>query len=295
MELQVYQVDGRDTGRTVALDARVFGITPNDHVLWLDVRRLQASRRQGTHKTKERSEVAGSTRKLYRQKGTGMARAGSSKSPLRRSGGRTFGPRPRNYALKLNHKTRVLARCSALSYKAQEDGIRVVDRFGFEEPSTRQLIDLVAALDLTGQKVLFLTETNDDAFYRSSCNLAKVHVQEARNASTEALLDAGVVVFEEGALAALTEVLGGAAAPEAAVVAEPPVEAPVVEEPLVEEPAADVDESTPDGVDEPADEVADEATEAVEEPTDEAATDEVDAPSDEAATDEAASEDEDKD
>lgn len=279
MELQVYQVDGLETGRTVALDVGVFGITPNDHVLWLDVRRLQASRRQGTHKTKERSEVAGSTRKLYRQKGTGMARAGSSKSPLRRSGGRTFGPRPRNYGLKLSHKTRVLARCSALTYKAREDGIRVVDDFGFEEPSTRQLKALIAALDLTGQKVLFLTETNDDALYRSSCNLARVRVQEARNASTEALLDAGVVVFEEGALAALTEALGGAAAPEAAVVEESPVEAPVVEEPPLEEPAVEVDE--------PADEV--------EEPAPEAAADEVDEPADEAATDETASEDEDKD
>lgn len=279
MELQVYQVDGIETGRTVALDAGVFGITPNDHVLWLDVRRLQASRRQGTHKAKERSEVAGSTRKLYRQKGTGMARSGSSKSPLRRSGGRTFGPRPRNYGLKLNHKTRVLARCSALTYKAREDGIRVVDDFGFQEPSTRQLKALIAALDLTGQKVLFLTETNNDALYRSSCNLARVRVQEARNASTEALLDAGVVVFEEGALAALTEALGGAEAPEAAVVEESPVEAPVVEEPPVEEPAAEVDE--------PADEVQEE----VEELTDEAAAeDEGDEPSDETAA-----EDEDKD
>ncbi len=296
MELQVYQVDGIETGRTVALDASVFGIAPNDHVLWLDVRRLQASRRQGTHKTKERSEVAGSMRKLYRQKGTGMARSGTAKSPLRRGGGRTFGPRPRKYTLKLNQKTRRLARRSALSYKAQEDGIRVVERIAFETPNTRQLIDMVAALDLDGQKVLFLTETSNDALYRSSCNLAKVHVGEARNASTEALLGAGVVVFEEGALAVLTEALGGAPAAETAPVEEPSAEAdePADEAPPVEEPPVEVeepvDEAPTDEVEEPADEAppveepsaeADEPT-TVEAPPVEEPSAEADEPADEA-------------
>ena len=263
MKLPVYKTNGSKTRRKVELDASVFGIAPNDHVLWLDVRRLQASRRQGTHKTKERSEVAGSMRKLYRQKGTGMARSGTAKSPLRRGGGRTFGPRPRKYILKINQKTRRLARCSALSYKAQEEGIRVVERFVFETPNTRQLIDMIAALDLDGQKVLFLTETNNDALYRSSCNLAKVHVGEARNASTEALLGAGMVVFEEGALAVLTESLGGAPAAKTTPVEEPSAEAdePADEAVPVEEPLVEVEEA------------ADEApTDEVEEATDEAAS-----------------------
>ena len=284
MKLSVYKADGSKTRRKVELDADVFGIAPNDHVLWLDVRRLQASRRQGTHKTKERGEVAGSMRKLYRQKGTGMARSGTNKSPLRRGGGRVFGPRPRSYSLKLNQKTRRLARRSALSYKAQEENIRVVERIDFETPDTRQLIDMIVALDLGGQKVLFLTETNNDALYRSSTNLARVHVEEARNASTEALLGAGVVVFEEGAIAVLTEALGGAPAPKAAS-----AEAPV-EEPAAEAPA---DEAATDGADGPADEaVTDEpadavATDEVEEPADETATDEVDEPADEAPVEEA--------
>ena len=299
MKLPVYKSDGSKTRRKVELDGSVFGITPNDHVLWLDVRRLQASRRQGTHKTKERGEVAGSMRKLYRQKGTGMARSGTNKSPLRRSGGRTFGPRPRKYSLKLSRKTRQLARRSALSYKAQDDAIRVVDQFAFETPSIRQLIDMIAALDLADQKVLFLTETSNDALYRSSTNLAKVHVEEARNASTEALLGAAVLVFEEGALGALTEALGGAPAAKAkkapVEVEEPADEAPVeVDEPAdeapveVEEPA----DEAPVEVNEPADEApVDEAPVEVEEPADEAPVDEapveVAEPADETPVDEA--------
>ena len=248
MELQVYQVDGSETGRTVALEAGVFGIEPNDHVLWLDVRRTQATRRQGTHKAKERGEIAGSTRKLYRQKGTGMARSGTIKSPLRRSGGRVFGPRPRNYGLKLTKKTRRLARRSALSYKAQGDAIRIIEATAFDEPSTRQLVDMIAALDLTGRKVLFLTAKAEEALYRSSRNVAKVHVQEARNASTEELLNAAVIVLEESALDVLSETLGGSESdstssvqPEA-VVAEAPAEAPVAETTeAVEEVAAEVE------------------------------------------------------
>ncbi|MFQ5568770.1 MAG: 50S ribosomal protein L4 [Rhodothermales bacterium] len=228
MELQVYQVDGSETGRTVALDASVFGIEPNDHVLWLDVRRIQANGRQGTHKTKERGEVAGSTRKLYRQKGTGMARAGSAKSPIRRSGGRTFGPRSRTYGLKLSKKTRRLARCSALSYKARAEALRVVENAAFETPSTSQLREMIKAFGLTGQKVLVLTEANDQTLYRSSTNLAKVHVQEVRNASTLELLDADVVVLEEGAVNVLLQTLSGAEPVEVEQVETPPVEeAPV--------------------------------------------------------------------
>lgn len=214
MELQVYTIDGSEAGRSVSLDESIFGIEPNDHVLWLEVRRIQANGRQGTHKTKERGEVAGSTRKLYRQKGTGMSRAGSAKSPIRKTGGRTFGPRPRSYNMNINKKTRQLARRSALSYKAQGDFLRVVADSEFDTPSTRQLIGMVENMDLAGQKVLFLTAGHNPALYRSSRNVAKLHVQEARNVSTFDLLNAKVVVLQEGALDVLNETLGTAKAAE---------------------------------------------------------------------------------
>ncbi len=217
MELQVYQADGSETGRTVALEASVFGVAPNDHVLWLDVRRIEANARQGTHKVKERGENAHSTRKLYRQKGTGMARAGSARSPLRRSGATTFGPRPRDYGLKLTRKTRRLARCSALSYKAREEALRVVENVAFEVPSTRQLVELVEALGVADRKVLMLTAQHEGALYRSSRNLPRLRVLEARNASTRDLLDAQVIVFQEDALATLARSLG---VPEAAEASE---------------------------------------------------------------------------
>ena len=286
MELQVYQIDGSETGRTIALDASVFGIEPNDHVLWLDVRRTQANGRQGTHKTKERGEIAGSTRKLYRQKGTGMARAGSIKSPIRRSGGRVFGPRPRNYGLRLTKKTRQLARRSALSYKAQSDAIRVVEALAFDEPDTAQLVDMIDALELTGQKVLVLTAKNDAAVYRSSRNLARVHVQEARSASAEELLGAAVIVFEEGAVDVLTETLSGSASARASQ-AEPEAETAVTDAPsaeaaeeavaataaVVEEAEAVVEEAV--AVAEEAEDIAEAAEEAVAEA--DAATEEVEA------------------
>lgn len=209
MERTVYTTDGTEAGRTAALDASVFDVEPNDHVLWLDVRRIQAAQRQGTHKAKERNEVAGSTRKLYRQKGTGYARAGSAKSPIRRTGGTIFGPRPRSYAFKLNKKTIRLARRSALTYKAREDGgVRVVEDFSFDAPSTKQMRSFLKAHDLEGTKVLILTTQNELALHRSTTNLAKVTVQEARNASTLDLMDAGVVLVQEGALEVLSTLLG---------------------------------------------------------------------------------------
>ncbi|MDX1547736.1 MAG: 50S ribosomal protein L4 [Rhodothermales bacterium] len=214
MELQVYTIDGSEAGRTVTLDETIFGVEPNDHVLWLDVRRIQAAGRQGTHKVKERGENAHSTRKLYRQKGTGNARAGSAKSPIRKSGGTTFGPRPRTYGIKLNKKTRQLARRSALSYKAQLGALRVVDAFGFDAPSSSRLTGLLDGLELNGKKVLLLTAGHDTALYRSSRNLRGVSVREARNASSVELLNAATVVVEEGALEVLRETLAGPAAAE---------------------------------------------------------------------------------
>lgn len=208
MELQVYQQDGSEAGRTAALDPSVFDIEPNNHTIWLDVRRLQAHARQGTHKAKERSEVTGSGRKLYRQKGTGMARVGDAQSPIRRGGGTAFGPKPRKYRLNLNKKTRRLARRSVLSNKAREEAIRVIEDFSLEAPSTRAVTDLLDGLGVTDQKVLLLTTENEPLIYQSVQNLPKVSVQEARNASTFDLLNAEVLVFQEGGLGYLNELLG---------------------------------------------------------------------------------------
>ena len=208
MEVKIFGSDGSATKRTVTLDPSVFEIEPHDHAIWLDVRRIQANARQGTHKAKERGEVRGSTRKLYRQKGTGFARAGDAKSPIRRSGGTIFGPRPRKYSLKVNKKTKQLARRSVLSYKAQDDAYRVVENLTVERASTRDLVALIAGLDLADTKVLVLTGENRPEIYRSSRNLSKVTVREARKASTLDLLSAHIVVIEERAIDTLVEQLG---------------------------------------------------------------------------------------
>jgi large subunit ribosomal protein L4 len=212
MELTVYTADGGATKRTVALDPTVFEVEPNDHAIWLDVRRIQASARQGTHKAKERGETRGSTRKLYRQKGTGFARAGSAKSPTRRSGGTIFGPRPRSYDFKVNKKTSQLARRSAFTYKAREEGLRVIEDLKIDGASTKELVGLLAALELTGTKVLILTNDHSPAVYQSSRNLRKVKVQEARKASTLDILGARIIVAEETAFQTLSEQLGNAEA-----------------------------------------------------------------------------------
>ncbi|BBM69030.1 50S ribosomal protein L4 [Rhodothermus marinus] len=207
MELQVYRLDGSESGRTVTLDPTVFEIEPNDHVLWLDVKRIEANRRQGTHKVKNRAENAHSTRKLYRQKGTGYARAGDAKSPIRRGGGTAHGPQPRSYELKVNRKTQRLARRSALTYKAQAEAIRVVEDFTFEQPSTRRLLEVLAAQGLADRKVLLLTGEYNPTLYLSSRNLPKVRVLEARNASTRDLLDAQVLLMQESAVEVLNRML----------------------------------------------------------------------------------------
>ncbi len=210
MELQVYRLDGSESGRTVTLDPTVFEIEPNDHVLWLDVKRIEANRRQGTHKVKNRAENAHSTRKLYRQKGTGYARAGDAKSPIRRGGGTAHGPQPRSYELKVNRKTQRLARRSALSYKAQAEAIRVVEDFTFERPSTRRLLEVLGAQGLADRKVLLLTGEHNPTLYLSSRNLPKVRVLEARNASTRDLLDAQVLLMQESAVEVLNRMLSTA-------------------------------------------------------------------------------------
>ena len=200
MELEVLQLNGSPSGRTIALDKTIFGVTPNDHVLWLDVRRTQAAARQGTHKTKERGEVKGSNRKLYRQKGTGLARVGNAASPLRRGGGRTFGPRPHAYHVRLSKKVKSNARRSALSYKAQQEAIRVIGAFDFEQPSTQNLRTILGHLELEGHPVLIVTATHQPDVFQSSQNLQRVIVREARNVSAEDILRARILVCEEDAL-----------------------------------------------------------------------------------------------
>lgn len=208
MDIKVHTSDGAATKRVVTLEPAIFEIEPHDHSIWLDVRRIQANARQGTHKAKERGEVRGSRRKLYRQKGTGFSRAGDAKSPIRRSGGTTFGPRPRAYNFKVNKKTKQLARRSVLSYKATDEAFRVVEDLNIERVSTKDLVALIAGLDLANTRVLILTSEYRPELYRSSRNLSRVDVREARKASTLDLLSAQAIVLEEGALETLTEQLG---------------------------------------------------------------------------------------
>ena len=208
MDVKVYRKDGKDAGRTVSLDSSVFDVEPNDHAIWLDVRAIQAAARQGTHKAKERGEVAGSTRKLYRQKGTGGARAGSAKSPIRKSGGTIFGPRPRQYRVNVNRKTKQVARRSALTYKARKNAVHVVEDFGIDSPSTRAVASLLQSMSLSGSKVLVLTAEANDAVYKSGRNLRKVCVRDASSLSTLDVLEAGALVVQEGALEVLSNLLG---------------------------------------------------------------------------------------
>jgi len=207
MDVEIFQDDGVGSGRTATLASSVFEIEPNDHVIWLDVKRIQAHERQGTSKTKQRAEVRGSTRKLYRQKGTGNARVGDAQSPIRRGGGRAHGARPRDYDHDLNRKEKRLARRSALSYKAENDAIRVIEDFSMDRPSTRGLSDILDLLDAGDEKVLVATTEVEKEIYHSAQNLPDVNVREVQSINTVDILDANVVVFQEGALEWLTDVL----------------------------------------------------------------------------------------
>lgn len=207
MEVNVLNIRGEETGRKVALDDAIFGIEPNNHTIYLDVKQYLANRRQGTHKTKERSEVARTTRKLFRQKGTGGARRGDLKSPIVKGGGTIFGPKPRDYSQKVNKKVKRLARMSALSYKAQNDGIIVVEDFTFNAPKTKEFISVLNALNLGGVKSLFLTESIDNSVMLSARNIQKVCVQRADLVNTYKLVDAQKIVFTESGLNKLTDLL----------------------------------------------------------------------------------------
>ncbi len=207
MEVSVLNIKGQDTGKKVTLNDSVFGVEPNDHAIYLDVKQYLAAQRQGTAKTKERSELSGSTRKLGRQKGGGGARRGDINSPLLVGGARVFGPKPRDYRFKLNKKVKQLARRSALSYKVQENSLVVVEDFTFEAPKTKNFIALLNDLNLAGKKVLVVAAGSDKNLYLSARNLPKAKVAVASDINTYGVLDASVLVLTESAVAKVEEVL----------------------------------------------------------------------------------------
>jgi large subunit ribosomal protein L4 len=200
MEVKVLDFNGKDTGRKVQLSDSVFAIEPNNHAVYLDVKQYLANQRQGTHKAKERAEVAGSTRKIKKQKGTGTARAGSAKNPLFKGGGTVFGPRPRSYSFKLNKNLKRLARKSAFSIKAKESNIIVLEDFNFETPSTKNFINVLKSLGLENKKSLFVLGESNKNVYLSSRNLKASNVVSSSELSTYAILNANNVVLLEGSL-----------------------------------------------------------------------------------------------
>ena len=207
MDINVLDIKGQETGRKVILNENIFGIEPNDHVLYLDVKQYLADQRQGTAKTKERSEHAGSTRKLGRQKGGGGARRGDINSPVLVGGGRVFGPTPRDYSFKLNKKVKVLARKSALAYKAKESAIIVVEDFDFDAPKAKEIIKIAKNLKIGGKKVLLVLPEAQNNVYLSARNLQKTQVTTAAQVNTYGILHADVLVVTENSLKTIDEIL----------------------------------------------------------------------------------------
>lgn len=207
MDINVLDIKGQETGRKVTLSESIFGIEPNDHVIYLDVKQYMADQRQGTHKSKERSEVSGSTRKLGRQKGGGGARRGDINSPVLVGGGRVFGPKPRDYRFKLNKKVKNLARRSALSYKAQEQAILVVEDFNFEAPKTKDFVNIAKNLKVDGKKLLLLLPEANKNVFLSARNLQKAHVMVAKDVNTYKILNADVLIVTENSLKAVEGIL----------------------------------------------------------------------------------------
>ena len=205
MEVSVYNIKGEDTGKKVELNDAIFGIEPNDHVIYLAVKQYLAAQRQGTHKSKERSEITGSTRKLIRQKGGGGARRGDIKSPVLRGGGRVFGPRPRDYWFKLNKKVKNLARKGALSYKAQQNAIIVVEDLNFEAPKTKEFVKIQNNLKIEGKKLLLVLPEVNKNVYLSSRNIQRVEVMTASALNTYKVMNANVLVMTENALKLVDE------------------------------------------------------------------------------------------
>ncbi len=200
MELAVYNIDGQKTSKKVKLNKSIFGVEPNNHAIYLDVKQFLANQRQGTHKAKERGEITGSTRKIKKQKGTGTARAGSIKNPLFRSGGRVFGPQPRDYSFKLNKKVKRLARISALSLMAKDKNITVLEDFDFQSPKTKKYIDLLSKLNLDGKKTLLVLGEPSNNIVLSARNIAKTNVTTSTNLNTYDIMNAGNILLVESSV-----------------------------------------------------------------------------------------------
>jgi large subunit ribosomal protein L4 len=205
MELSVLNKEGKETGRKITLNEGIFGVEPSDHAIYLDVKQYMANKRQGTHKTKERAEITGSTRKIKRQKGTGTARAGSIKSPVFRGGGTVFGPRPKSYEFKLNKKVKQLARKSALTYKARENSILVLEDFNLEAPKTQEMVAIKSNLQIADKKSLFVLPAENNNIYLSSRNLQDVSVVIASELNTYQILNAKTIVLLEGSVKKIEE------------------------------------------------------------------------------------------
>ena len=208
MELRVYNIKGEDTGRKVQLNDDIYGIEPNEHVMYLAVRQYLADQRQGTHKSKERSELSGSTRKLFRQKGTGGARRGDINSPLLRGGARVFGPKPRDYSFKLNKKVKVLARKSALSSKITDDAIMVIEDFNFEAPKTKQMVQILDSFKVNGGRNMFVFAEPNKNVVLSARNIQRTEVMLARNLNAYGILKAKKIFLTESAIKPIDEILG---------------------------------------------------------------------------------------
>jgi len=200
MKVAVVDINGKNTGRKVELSDAIFAIEPNKHAVYLDVKQYLANQRQGTHKARERADIKGSTRKIKKQKGTGTARAGSIKSPIFRGGGRVFGPRPRNYGFKLNKNLKRLARQSALSIKAKESNIVVLENFAFDAPKTKDFINILKALELDNKKSLFVLDSSNKNVYLSSRNLKNANIVSASRLNTYNVLNANKVVLSEACI-----------------------------------------------------------------------------------------------
>ena len=208
MELEVLKITGESTGRKVQLNENIYGIEPNDHCIYLDTKQYLANQRQGTHKAKTRSEISGSTRKLFRQKGTGGARRGDINSPVLRGGGRVFGPVPRDYSFKLNKKVKQLARRSALSYKMQEANIVILEDFTFDTIKTKQMVNVLNNLKVNGGKNLFVLPETNMNIVLSARNIQRTEVELARNLNTYDILNAKKLFITESSLAVIDEILG---------------------------------------------------------------------------------------
>lgn len=205
MELNIYNSKGELTDKKVTLDDSIFGIEPNEHVIWLDVKQYLANQRQGTHKSKERSEMSGSTRKLFRQKGTGGARRGDINSPVLVGGARVFGPRPRNYSFKMNKKEKALARRSALSLKAKAEAIVVIEDLNFDAPKTKNMVSLLQKLQLADKKTLLVLSNQNKNVYLSARNLERVGIASASDLNTYGIMNCASIVLTESSLAVINE------------------------------------------------------------------------------------------